>query len=272
MVCTGYVLAQFAGLVTIAQGGTGQTTAAAGYNALSPMTTTGDLEYESGTSTAARLAVGSTGQILTVAGGVPAWQSLDATAAHILGEGTQTAGSNAKPADSGHIHPASSITAADHGLLAWTYDIDAAAQNFVAVAGTVYLTKLYVRYAFTATNIWFSTGTAGVGASTGSFVGLYSSAGSLLSGSADLGTAIFAGNHEQALTTPQALTAGTFVWVAIVVNQASTQPGTEGHLQLRGRRDAEPEPGHGEPPFRGPVGRHVADSAPRLVHAVGDHE
>lgn len=40
----------------IAQGGTGQESAAAAYNALSPMTTLGDIEYESGASTAARLA------------------------------------------------------------------------------------------------------------------------------------------------------------------------------------------------------------------------
>lgn len=42
--------------VPIAQGGTGQTSAAAAYNALSPMTTLGDIEYESGANTAARLA------------------------------------------------------------------------------------------------------------------------------------------------------------------------------------------------------------------------
>lgn len=59
--------------IAIANGGTGHTTAAAAYNALSPMTTTGDLEYESATNTASRLAIGTTGQVLTVVGGVPAW-------------------------------------------------------------------------------------------------------------------------------------------------------------------------------------------------------
>lgn len=63
------------GTVAIANGGTGQTTATAAYNALSPMTTTGDLEYESGTNTASRLAIGTTGQLLTVVSGVPAWTS-----------------------------------------------------------------------------------------------------------------------------------------------------------------------------------------------------
>jgi hypothetical protein len=38
-----------------------------------PMTTTGDTIYSSSGSTPARLGIGSTGQVLTVAGGVPSW-------------------------------------------------------------------------------------------------------------------------------------------------------------------------------------------------------
>ncbi len=59
----------------IANGGTGQTTAAAAFNALNPMTTTGDIIYESATNVASRLAIGSSGQVLAVSGGVPAWTS-----------------------------------------------------------------------------------------------------------------------------------------------------------------------------------------------------
>ena len=40
-----------------------------------PMTTTGDTIYSSSGSTPARLGIGSTGQVLTVAGGVPTWAS-----------------------------------------------------------------------------------------------------------------------------------------------------------------------------------------------------
>jgi hypothetical protein len=68
---------QITGNVPIGSGGTGQVTAAAAYNALSPMTTTGDIEYESGTNTASRLAIGSSGKVLTVASGIPAWNSID---------------------------------------------------------------------------------------------------------------------------------------------------------------------------------------------------
>ena len=115
---------------TIGQGGTGQTTAAAAYNALSPMTTTGDIEYESGTSTAARLAgpTSSTKQFLTSTGTgsaaqAPAWGTLaagdlpagttstkgalqlDGTAGDIQPTGTAAAaGSAGKAADASHVH------------------------------------------------------------------------------------------------------------------------------------------------------------------------
>jgi hypothetical protein len=57
----------------IASGGTGATSATAAFDALNPMTTTGDIIYESTPSVAARLPIGSTGQVLTVAGGLPSW-------------------------------------------------------------------------------------------------------------------------------------------------------------------------------------------------------
>jgi hypothetical protein len=40
---------------------------------VNPMTTTGDTIYSSSGSTPARLGIGTTGQVLTVAGGVPSW-------------------------------------------------------------------------------------------------------------------------------------------------------------------------------------------------------
>lgn len=61
------------GVTQITAGGTGQTTATAAFDALNPMTTAGDIIYESAPGTATRLPVGSTGQVLTVAGGLPTW-------------------------------------------------------------------------------------------------------------------------------------------------------------------------------------------------------
>jgi hypothetical protein len=62
-----------AGTLPIAAGGTSATTAAGAFNALNPMTTTGDLIYEASASTAARLPIGTSGQVLSVSGGIPAW-------------------------------------------------------------------------------------------------------------------------------------------------------------------------------------------------------
>lgn len=59
--------------IAIAHGGTGQVTAAAAFNALSPMTLTGDIIYEVSNGVAARLPIGTTNQVLSVVGGVPAW-------------------------------------------------------------------------------------------------------------------------------------------------------------------------------------------------------
>jgi trimeric autotransporter adhesin len=65
------------GVVAIANGGTGQTTANAAFNALSPLTTAGDLLTF--TTVNARLGIGTAGQVLTVVSGAPAWQTVAGT-------------------------------------------------------------------------------------------------------------------------------------------------------------------------------------------------
>jgi hypothetical protein len=61
------------GSVAIGQGGTGQTTKAAAYNALTPITTTGDLVIGNGTNSATRLAIGTNGYVLTSNGTTASW-------------------------------------------------------------------------------------------------------------------------------------------------------------------------------------------------------
>lgn len=78
----------------IANGGTGQTSASNAFNALNPMTTTGDIIYESATGIASRLPIGSTGEVMTVAGGVPSWGAASGGALVKLGSAT-TSGSQA---------------------------------------------------------------------------------------------------------------------------------------------------------------------------------
>ena len=61
------------GTLPITNGGTGQTTASAAFNALSPITTTGDLIIGNGTNSATRLAIGTNGYVLTSNGTTASW-------------------------------------------------------------------------------------------------------------------------------------------------------------------------------------------------------
>lgn len=61
--------------VSLLNGGTGTSAASANaaFNALSPLTTSGDLLYGGASGAGTRRAVGSTGDVLTVSGGLPTW-------------------------------------------------------------------------------------------------------------------------------------------------------------------------------------------------------
>jgi len=92
-------------------------------------------------------------------------------------------------------------------------------------AGALYLIKLNIRQNMTLSKTWWYVSTAGSGTSTGTYSGLYSSAGSLLTGSADAATALStAGAASISLSAPQTLAAGTFVWAGILSNLSGTQP------------------------------------------------
>lgn len=67
-----------AGTLAVANGGTGQTTASAAFNALSPITNTGDLIIGNGTNSATRLGIGSNGTVLTSNGTTASWASIPA--------------------------------------------------------------------------------------------------------------------------------------------------------------------------------------------------
>jgi hypothetical protein len=59
--------------VAINRGGTGQTTASAAFNALSPVTTAGDLIIGNGTNSSTRLGIGTNGYVLTSNGTTASW-------------------------------------------------------------------------------------------------------------------------------------------------------------------------------------------------------
>ena len=64
---------QVTGTLPIANGGTGQTTAGAAFNALSPITSTGDLIIGNGANSATRLPIGANNYVLTSNGTTAVW-------------------------------------------------------------------------------------------------------------------------------------------------------------------------------------------------------
>jgi hypothetical protein len=80
--------ANVTGVVAIANGGSGQTTASAAFNALSPITATGDLILGTGVNTASRLAIGSNGYLLSSDGTTASWQPAPAGGVTTFDAGT----------------------------------------------------------------------------------------------------------------------------------------------------------------------------------------
>ncbi len=68
--------ANVTGIVAIANGGTGATTKLTAFDALSPMTTVGDIVYGGINGTGIRLAKGTDGQVLSLSSGIPNWTTL----------------------------------------------------------------------------------------------------------------------------------------------------------------------------------------------------
>lgn len=82
--------ANVTGTVAIANGGTGNTTATAAFNALSPVTTTGDLIIGNGTNSSTRLAIGANNYVLTSNGTTASWAVVSGSGATISND-TSTA-------------------------------------------------------------------------------------------------------------------------------------------------------------------------------------
>ena len=118
--------------LAIGSGGTGQTTAGAAFNALSPITTTGDLILGNGTNSATRLAIGTNGYLLTAVGGTAAWAA--APAAGVTSFSAGTTGFTPNTATTGAISLAGTLIVGNGGTGATTLT------GYVKGAGTTALT------------------------------------------------------------------------------------------------------------------------------------
>jgi hypothetical protein len=87
-----------------------------------PMTTTGDTIYSSSGSTPARLGIGSTGQVLTVAGGVPSWATPATGGGLTLITPTSTANSGGTVSTSSGVVTATTVNSVSfNGVFSATY-------------------------------------------------------------------------------------------------------------------------------------------------------
>ena len=103
-----------AGTLNVANGGTGQTTAGAAFNALSPVTSTGDLIVGNGANSATRLGIGTNGYVLTVSGGTAVWAA-SAGAGGVTTFSGGTTGLTPSSATAGAITLAGTLAVANGG-------------------------------------------------------------------------------------------------------------------------------------------------------------
>lgn len=141
----------------VANGGTGQTTASAAFNALSPITSTGDLIIGNGTNSATRLAIGANNYVLTSNGTTAVWAVATGSGATITNDTTTAT----------NVYP--TFAAATSGSLATVYTSDAKllykpstgeflSQQFNAGNG------IYVNSKTVSTSYTIATGNSGMSA------------------------------------------------------------------------------------------------------------
>lgn len=100
------------GTLAISNGGTGQTTASAAFNALSPITNTGDLIIGNGTNSATRLGIGTSGYVLTSNGTTAAWA---ASTGGVISFSAGTTGLTPSSATTGAITLSGTLAVANGG-------------------------------------------------------------------------------------------------------------------------------------------------------------
>jgi hypothetical protein len=172
--CTGLPLSTgVTGTLPIANGGTGQTTASTAFNALSPITSVGDLIIGNGVNSATRLAIGANGYVLTSDGTTASWQ---VTTGGVTSFSAGTTGFSPSTATSGAITLSGTLATSNGGTGLTSFTTN----------GAVYATSTS---ALTTGTLPVASGGTGVTTLTGVVYGNGSSAFTAATGS-EIATAI----------------------------------------------------------------------------------
>jgi hypothetical protein len=156
--------------VTILQGGTGQTTAGAAFNALSPITTAGDLILGNGTNSATRLGIGANTYVLTSNGTTASWAAATGGVSQIV------AGTNVTISPVGGTGVVTINASGSGGSSAYTRTsfTATASQTVFTVTYAVGYLQVYVNGVLLATSDYTATSgtdfTLGVACSVGDIV------------------------------------------------------------------------------------------------------
>lgn len=111
----------------------------------------------------------------------------------------------------------------DNSLITATCALDSVNNGILSVAGVLYLCQMPLRGKSTLSKLTIIASVGSTGASSGSFLGVYSSTGALLAQTNDLG-AIPGGTNTSYSLIQSAAVLPPFVWAGILVNYATTQP------------------------------------------------
>ncbi|MCI3279203.1 hypothetical protein [Streptomyces cylindrosporus] len=117
---------------------------------------------------------------------------------------------------------------AAHGVAAWCYDPALAVNSTQLTAGTLYLVRVNIAAAVNVTKMYWWVANTGSGATTnGNWVGLYSSAGTLLA-STNVDAGFSSATLKATTIASTALAAGSFYWVGLLFNASVTPTLTRG--------------------------------------------
>jgi len=155
------------GTLGIANGGTGQTTAGAAFNALSPITTTGDLIIGTGVNTASRLGIGTNGYVLTSNGTTATWA---ATSSGVTSFSAGSTGFTPSTATSGAVTLAGTLATTNGGTGLTSFTTNGAVYatgTSTLTTGTLPVTGGGIGVA-TLTGVAYGNGTSAFTAATGS--------------------------------------------------------------------------------------------------------